>query len=287
MAAPFLPAAPAHAAPSVLFAVENNTESGGAMMEPIALWEGNRFTAPPSPDPSISDVRKDGRLNAFITRYLSPGRTYRLLFGGGVAGTVAVTGKPEVPEIVRRPKVRLQTRERIAGQVMALATDARTAGTTNGSTRRAPTPAERAQALALARAAYRRRGLSPALVSRMAVRNLTAVDVDGDQKAEMIGSFMIEVRARADVPGPEHALFLVAEPNRNGYRAALEWYHRGEEVTVRRRKLVDVLDLDGDGMSEIIAHTLYYESWDFAIYQKKRGRAATWRTVYQGGGGGV
>jgi hypothetical protein len=46
---------------------------------------------------------------------------------------------------------------------------------------------------------------------------------------------------------------------------------------------VEHLDLNNDGFDEIITMTHYYESWDYAVYEKRNGR---WQAAYKGGGGG-
>ena len=49
------------------------------------------------------------------------------------------------------------------------------------------------------------------------------------------------------------------------------------------RRFVDQVDIDGDGVAEVIAGGSYYESNDYIIYKRQAG---SWRPVYQGGGGG-
>jgi hypothetical protein len=48
--------------------------------------------------------------------------------------------------------------------------------------------------------------------------------------------------------------------------------------------LIDQLDLDSDGMAEVIIRNEYYESTDYTIYKKVKGQ---WREIYSGGGGGL
>jgi hypothetical protein len=112
----------------------------------------------------------------------------------------------------------------------------------------------------------------------METLNLTASDLDRDGKAELVGSF----RA-VGTDYTNYALFIIFEPAGGKFKAALTWYHKGAEATAADRRLVDQLDLDGDGVSEVIAEGHYYESNDYFIYKKQRGQ---WRSVYQGGGGG-
>lgn len=130
----------------------------------------------------------------------------------------------------------------------------------------------------LAQAAFRRKGVNDATLAKMQTLNLTGVDLNKDGVSELVGAFIIQGPA-----GVEHALFMIFEQQGEAYAAALTWHHHGEEADAQYRRLVDVLDIDGDGQSEIVVQGLYYESHDYMIYKKASGQ---WREVYKGGGGG-
>ena len=149
------------------------------------------------------------------------------------------------------------------------------------SSRRAPTDAERASALTLARAAYSKNAVGAALVKKMEVENLTATDLDGDGNFELVGSFKIE--GGAGDSAATYSLFMIFEPGGGGYKPALTWFHRGGEADSAARGFVDQADIDGDGVAEVVAAGSYYESNDYIVYKKRQGR---WVSVYQGGGGG-
>jgi hypothetical protein len=261
---------------SVLFEVAAE-EKGAFSLFPVVLIRGGRLVAPPSPDPSVDEYTPAGA--RFAARYYRRGKSYRLLFGGAEAAVLRVvrddrdtinftaTAQPTSRFSLRGPK--------------AIATDSATLGHGPGS-RRAPTAAERKQALAIATRIYRRHGLSAPLVEKMGVVNLTAGDLDGDGRGELIGSFQVMRRDAAQ------NLFLILEPQASGFRSALVKYHPSRDpemgADAEEQVLVDWLDLDGDGIAEVITESTYYESWDYAIYRKKKG---AWRMIYQGGGGGV
>ena len=213
----------------------------------------------------------------FIDGYFRVGRKYRLLFGGGDAGSNTVSKYLEPGCVGMNAEVTTETQARLGGEVQALAVSSETMGRGTG-TRRAPSESERASALELARGAFARNNAPAALVKKMETLNLTASDLDHDGKADLIGSFRLV--------GPDYtnyALFMIFEPVGDKFKAALTWYHKGVEATAADRRLVDQLDLDGDGVAEVIAEGHYYESNDYIIYKKQQGR---WRSVYQGGGGG-
>ena len=115
----------------------------------------------------------------------------------------------------------------------------------------------------------------------MEVANLTATDLDRDGRFELVGSFRVE---KKDETAPDaFTLFLIIEPQGDTFKTAWEWFHHGYEGEFADRRYVDQVDLDGDGVSEVVAEGTYYESNDYVIYKRQQGR---WRPVYRGGGGG-
>lgn len=172
-------------------------------------------------------------------------------------------------------EVGAQTTARLGGAVLALAVSSDKIGS-GASSRRAPTEAERASALELARAVYGQQRVGAALVGKMKTVNLTATDIERDGRFELIGSFQIDGANET-----KHNLFVIFEPTTSGkYKAAWKLYESGYADT----KLVDVVDLDGDGTAEVIAEGFEIENNSYVIYKRQAG---TWRSVYKGGGGGA
>jgi hypothetical protein len=259
---------------TVVFAVKKYDM---AQMEPVVIVRRGAYVKPPIDESDVTGGDIEAQSKRFIGEYFRPARKYRLLFGGGESGTVAVEKYLEPGCVGMVAEVKTETQARLGGEVQALAVSSDTVGR-GASSRRAPTEAERASALELARAALARNGVPAALVKKMETLNLTASDLDRDGRAELVGSFR---SVAADYTN--YALFMIFEPAGEKFKAALTWYHKGVEATAADRRFVDQLDLDGDGVSEVIAEGHYYESNDYFIYKKQRGQ---WRTVYQGGGGG-
>lgn len=257
-------------AETVVFAVSRT--DAGASIEPVVIYRRGAFLKPPIDDEAAS--------KAFVKEYFRTGRQYRLLFGGGDAGTATVLKYNEPGCVSLNAEASVQTGARLGGQVQALAVSNASVGR-QASSRRAPTDAERASALALARAAYSKNGVGASLVGKMEVSNLTATDLDGDGGFELVGSFKIE--NNAGQTADTYALFMIFEPDAAGLKPALTWFHRGGEADAEERHLVDFVDLDGDGVAEVVAEGFYYESNDYVIYKRRQGR---WLSVYQGGGGG-
>ncbi|HEX8291569.1 MAG TPA: hypothetical protein VF570_07440 [Pyrinomonadaceae bacterium] len=239
--------------------------------EPVVIYRGGAYVKPP--------VEEAAGSGWFVREYFRPGRKYRLLSGGGEAGALTVSKYLEPGCVGLVAEATAETQARLGGRVKALATDSQTLGR-GASARRAPTEAERARAVELARAVYAKNRVAAPLVSKMEVVNLTATDLDRDGRFELVGSFLVEKKGAA---ANAYTLFLILEPAGETLKAAWEWFHQGYEGQYADRHFIDQVDFDGDGVGEIVAEGTYYESNDYVIYQRQRGR---WRPVYQGGGGG-
>ncbi len=261
---------------TVIFAVEKY--EANVQIEPVVILRGGAYVAPPVD--GSDETGGEAAAKRFIAEHFKAGRQFRLLFGGGEDGSVSVVKYIEPGCVGMWAEVKAETTARLGGEVQALATNSKTIGAGPAS-RRAPTEGERAAALELARAAFTTGGTPPALVRKMEVFNLTAADLDRDGKFELVGSFRVENNTAQTFDA--FTLFMIFEPAGLGFKPALTWHHRGGEAEYADRRLVDHADLDGDGVSEVIAEGHYYESNDYFIYKKQQGR---WRSVYQGGGGG-
>ncbi|MGH9600890.1 MAG: hypothetical protein ACRD24_00760 [Terriglobales bacterium] len=77
----------------------------------------------------------------------------------------------------------------------------------------------------------------------------------------------------------------MAGPDGDGFKTELAWHYlsSGAFDDHQQRALVDHLDLDGDGVDELIVRMEGYEDWQYGIYKKEKKR---WKLVYTGGGGG-
>jgi hypothetical protein len=238
----------------------------GASLDPIVLFNKGQYINP-LPDENEAFIKQ------VAAKYIRTGQKHRVIFGGAEAGTVIVKERFE-SEIGLTSTATLQSSIKLSDEVRALAVSSETLGGKQSS-RRAPTAEERAAMVSLMNETYKQKKVSQALLAKVKINNITAIDIDGDGKAELIGSFEI-----FDQKQNSQNLFLIAEWKNNQYQSGLTWFKRGGETDSEVRRLIDVLDLDGDGLAEVFATTSYYESTDFTIYKKLRG---VWRSVYQGG----
>jgi hypothetical protein len=249
---------------------------------PFLILDQGQFKQPVAGDSDADELTK------FSDSYYSKGHKYRVLFGGAEAGSLTVKKSNKDSECARSSAdVTLRTQAKLNTNVMALATNSTTLGGTK-STRRPPTPAERAALMPLVKAAYKQKGLPTALLPGLVTVNLTALDLNNDGKAELIGSFVVKKQKGG---AARYALFLIAEPEGNSYRTNVLQYERytskdimsGASLDVVEggvyiERLVDGLDLDGDGGSEVIALRQGLEGDGYLVYKKQGG---SWKQIYE------
>ena len=267
--------------PAALFVVYG-TQPANAYIVPFVIIEGGQFKPPIAGDSDADEITR------FSDAYYSKGKKYRVLFGGGEAGSLTITKSNKGEECIgTSANVALRSTARLNRNVMALATDSTSLGGAK-STRRPPTAAERATLMPLVRAAFKEKGTPAALLPSMTTVNLTALDLDGDGKAEIVGSFVAKKAGRA---AARYALFLFAEPQGASYRTTILQYDKftdadimsGADLTaiengVYIERLVDAIDLDGDGALEVVTQRAGLEGDSYFIYKKQSG---AWKQTYE------
>jgi hypothetical protein len=263
---------------TMIFAVSGEL---GTTIDPAVFVIGGKFVTPPMNEAG------DDSLEKFAGEYYKEGRKYRVISGGGEAGSLTVKRSHVADECFRTgAEVVLESPVKIGRVVLALATDSDTLGR-GQSTRRAPTDAERAAALKLAEESMRRRRVPAAALKTLGTVNLTATDLDGDGRAELVGSFVAKQGKQS-----RHLLFLIAVPQADAFKTGLA---RHETVVAKdlpdpsvidevgnagflSEILVDQVDLDGDRVGEVVTTGASFEGQHYYIY--KRGRAG-WSRVYE------
>ena len=261
--------------PVIVFAVSG--ESGEGSMDAVALVSAGQFR-PPYREENKQDE------TAFAKNYFATGKAYRLIFGGGEAGTITVK-KWSVGCNNIHSEVTVQGSVQLGGQVRALATNSASIGKRVPS-RRAPTAEERAAVLKLVRRIYQQRRTPANLLNSIKVTNLTATDIDGDDKHEFLGSFMLTTRGRgsAGSEGPiifERDLFLIAKGDASSVRGdfvKFQAYRPPPEQFLHSIDYVDQVDVDGDGIGEVFTIQGGFDAYAYVIFKKVGGR---WREVYQ------
>lgn len=269
---------PAPKARQIVFAVL----SDGKTVEPIGFWEKGKL------EQALDNAAEAARIAAFHRTYYKPAAVYRLIFGGSNAGTVTVkSSDPKAECSANTASVGFASpKARLKGHVMALATNVVTP-TKGSGVRRLPTAAERGEIEALVRAEFERQGVKPAAARNLKYHNLTALDVDGDAKIELVGTFWVETE-----PKTRALLFFIGEKGADDkYTFGTTDYRLIEEKDVMNgeiatlddgiyhERLLDILDLDGDGAGEVFTYVQSFEGAGFNVYSRAAGK---WSKIFEG-----
>jgi hypothetical protein len=249
---------------TVILAVQS--ESGEASLDAIAVLEAKKLRSP------YSDEQKD-RQKTFASDYFKKGTVYRLIFGGGDAGSATVSKWSEGCNNIHA-QASVSTSARLGGKVMALATNSETLGK-RAISRRPPSEAERAATLALMKNIYLQHRTPASLMSEIKITNLTASDLNGDGKYEMIGSFTLAAKNKF-----ERDLFLIATPQGSNMRAEFvkfQAYQPPAEGFLSSIDFIDQLDTDGDGVGEVFATMGAFDGYALVVFKKVGTR---WRQVH-------
>ncbi len=253
---------------AVLFSL-NADDKGGYSLQPVVELQNGRVLEPPV-------VVSDTGCRDFAAQWYRAGRSYTVLFGGERAGR-AVVGRGSAVSVKLNREIRLERTASGRPGDMALATSAPSLGRQLG-TRRPPDASERAAALGIARAEFVRRSVPAQLLSRLEMVQLTVSDVNRDGRQDLLGVARID---SVNNTGPVRTLFFVAEGGASGYRPTLARYHSGNGETYSLEVLIDHVDLDGDGIDEILTRAYGWEWFTHRIYSRRGGR---WVRTYEGYG---
>lgn len=241
-----------------------------ANIDPLVMVEGGKFKYP-------FDDSKEDEQKRFADTFFSEGSKYHLTFGGAEVGTLTIKGSNigcmslHANGIVDGDALRAA---RVRSQVSALATNS-DAFAHRSIARRALNAAERTAMLNLAKNTFRQHGAGAKLINKMKVNNLTAINVDEGGRATLVGSFTIPLVRQ---------LFLIVESAGRDYRISVANYEVSKEdpvYQIGKELLVDHLDLDGDGVSEIVTTVAGFDGYGYQIYKRQRGR---WRSIYTSAG---
>ncbi len=271
-------AKPAAKARPIIFALLND----GKTVEPLAYVDNGKLVQP------VSGGDDEAKLSLFNKNYYKPNSAYRLIFGGANAGTVTIKNSdPKAECSANMAEVTVvSAKAKLKGNVRALATNA--AATKKGSgVRRLPTSAERIEIEALVRSEFLKQKVDSSAAKVLKYQNLTAVDVDSDGIAEMIGSFWID-----NSPTSRALLFFIADKNADGkYSFGYSKFENIEKADVMsgeissvdegvyHERLLDIFDYDNDGVAEVFTYVQSFEGAGFNAYRREGGK---WVVSFEG-----
>lgn len=258
------PAAPAaKSGKNIIFAVIND----GGTLAPIAYLQNGKLEEP------VNGSAEPAALAAFARTWLTKGKTYDLVFGGAKGGTVSVKSSNPKQECGKNTAIATTKalKTRLSGYVMGLATDAAIKPTE--PFRRRPTAGEKDEADGLAKAEFAKHKITPSVLR---FHNLTAVDLDSDGVAELVGSYWVEIDKLT-----RGLLFMIASKGTAAkYSVGYQDYHRVDQDKVMSNSikdiddgvshevLLDVFDYDGDGVANIFTYSPSFEGAGFYAYSK-------------------
>lgn len=218
---------------------------------------------------------EDSASVAFRAKAYAPGAAYWLYSGGRRIGRAAAIGADEygctgLPGMAR-PQQPLST-----GWSGLAASDSTLSTLTR---RRALTREEQAKLSVVALGELRK--LAPAISSKsLEVRDAWGVELPSR------GVWLIGTYRAAPVTDTTDEIFsamVVLESGLPRVVPPLVWSHLGGEESRQERRAIDILDLDHDGMPELITFTFYYESQDYQIWRRTPSGWNLWMT--SGGSG--
>lgn len=263
---------------TVIFEVESSFHQSDQSrsylgISPIVVIEGGQYMEPPV---TCNESEEFGM------SWFRLGTEYRVLHGGGEAGHVTVT-KWLVPEPdgcdQNAAMIDMKLTRKLDQGESFLATNSKGLGGTR-SLRRLPTPEEEAKILELGREAFRAKGVREKQIRSMKTSHLAVIDVDDDGINEMLGSFSIEIQMKKETI--RHDVFLLLEKQMGIYLPAIFWFHSGSGVETHLKTFIDNVDLDQDGIQELIVEQMFVCGITrYQIYSKREGE---WQSIYEGGG---
>jgi hypothetical protein len=261
----------------VIFAVLRD----GTMLEPIGYLVDKKV------EEAIDGGGEAEVLGLFHRRYFKPKVSYQLVFGGAKAGLATVKSSDPNQECARHTAQSMvtSTRAKLKGNVMALAVSSSFKLSGSG-TRRAPSAHERAEIESLVRAELLKNKVPAAVSRKLRYHNLTAVDVNGDEVVEFVGSYWVQPTLKT-----RSLLFFIAESDGVNYRLTFtdfgtikEEETMANDITIidsgiGHELLLDILDIDADGTAEIFTYDASFEGAGFNVYRRTGGK---WTRVYEG-----
>ncbi|HEV7514310.1 MAG TPA: hypothetical protein VGO27_21625 [Candidatus Acidoferrum sp.] len=163
---------------------------------------------------------------------------------------------------------------------MALATNAENVRS-HGNNQRQPTETELDHAKLLAMNEFLKQGVPGKFSKDLEAEHLVVARVDETEHELLVGSFFLEAE------GARHEIFLLVRLASSGATTELARYHKTADIEDGKDseevRFVDQLDLDGDGMDEIVVEVTWYEGEAFVVYKRTSG---SWTQVHVGGQGG-
>jgi hypothetical protein len=279
---------------SVLYFIDRNGITGNLIIDPAVRITKGEFSYPvPTPAEAFDDPNSEQILDGYFKRFCKEeytrGRKLELYIDGNKCGTAKITTVDTVHScspVVSEVHVSYTDSANLhfTGHGLAVAT--------LGPRRIIPqfsvdTILEKSL-YEYAKSEFIKRGVAKGIAERLEVTDIRATDLDGDGKPEYLVNYLIigEEVIRGDYnPNMQYSLTLILKPTADGgYKQVFSHFpDPGIPDESHVYRFGDVIDLDGDGICEVIIQKRNYSSWDYIILKRK---GEIWEEVYEGAGGG-
>lgn len=249
------------------------------LIDPIAVIDSGRFRNVSGFD-SQDEKERDAAYERFQAKYYRAGFRNLLFIHGAAAGSARVEEPVGISCMSSTATVALSTP--LSRSELGLAVSGWAQPVLHADRDRVATLSEKMRFRDSAIGYLAGKGVPKAGASGLQVIGVRSIFLGGHLPNVLVGSAVLKQKSVT------HELFLVVNDDGNKMAAvALADYHRATDVDdatdSKYETFVSHLDLDGDGLDEIVTTSYYYESWDYAIYKFQGG---SWKSVYSGSGGG-
>lgn len=278
----------------VLYSIEQNGITGHLIIDPVVRISKGKFSYPvPTPAEAFDDPNAEKVLGGYFKRFCKEeylrGRKIDLYVDGNKCGTAKITMldtlhscSPVVSEV--RVSYLDSASLHFTGHGLVV----------SGLIPKKPIPkftvdtTMEKSLYEYARNEFIQRGVKKELAQNAEVTDIRATDLDGDGKPEYLVTYLIigEVVKRGDYePSMQYTLTLILEPSPGGGFKQLysHFPDPGIPDETHTYRFTDVLDLDGNGICEVVIQKRNYSSWDYILLKKK---GDVWEEIYEGAGGG-
>jgi hypothetical protein len=208
------------------------------------------------------------------------GENISLFSGGEKRGVIKIERVVPLQCDSSTAVVSAETPIRFAKETMALATNSSNV-LSHANLQRQATDKEKMLAKHLAMAEFRKHGIPDRAENDIQIERAVATKISQSESELLIGNFSVKAG------GAEHDLFLISKLDDSGPSTEMARYHKMADLLdgtdYEGYVFVDQLDLDGDGVDEIVVEMTAYESEEFRVIKRING---VWTRVHVGGAGG-
>jgi hypothetical protein len=278
----------------VLYNFDFNGVTKNFILDPIVRISNKEFSYPvPIPPETWDKVNSHELLAGYFYRFCNEeytkGRKLELFMDGLKCGSAAITGidsenscSPVVAEV--KEKFFDSSNHHFEGHGLVIASTSKTKPI---RTFIVDSVLEK-KLYDYGKDEFIRRGVRKVVADRMEIKDVRADDLDGDGKPEYLISYFIigEDTTYGEIDANmQYSLFLILDSTATGYKQVYSHYpDPAIPQNTHLYKFIDVLDLDGDGVCEVmIQNIISMIRWDYIVLKKK---GDIWEEIYEGGGGG-